>query len=37
MGMPQEQNRTGLIKAQSGQYLIMSGLGYDNWSLLGCI
>ena len=26
---PQEQNRAGLVKAQSGQYLARSRLGYD--------
>ena len=27
--VPQEQNRAGLIKAQSGQYLTRSRLGHD--------
>ena len=26
----QQQNHTGLVKAQSGQYLAKSGLGHDN-------
>ena len=29
--VPLKQNRTSLIKAQSGQYLAKPGLGHDIW------
>ena len=35
-GWGHKQNRKGFVKAQSGQYFIMSGFGHNKWYQNGC-